>query len=224
NEFDPEFIDNFELSLRSEWLDRALVLNANAYYGIWEDQQLAVPIENNPSITFTENAGESTIWGFEVEADYAATDRTQLFAGVGYAQTEFEEFCSINSTAQGLPDCTLNGVSGKDLSGNDFAVSPAWTASAGGQHFLTDRWYGQANVTYQSGSFSDVENVRRLKTDGFALANASLGYEGEGFDVRLYVRNVFDTSYQLRLTDFQNGVGVLTGSPREYGVIVSAEF
>lgn len=225
NEFDPEFIDNFEASVRSEWLNGALILNANAYYGFWSDQQLSVPVEGNPNIVFTENAGKSRIWGFEFEASYQPSRDTELFAGLGYARTRFSDFCSINSTEAGLPDCTVNGVNGKDLSGNEFAVSPSWTASFGGQQYLFDRFYAQANFTYQSGSFSDVENRQRLETEDFFLANASAGYRSDAFDVRLFVRNLFDVSYQLRLTDFPpDQLGVISGIPREYGVIVGTRF
>ncbi|MEM8556175.1 MAG: TonB-dependent receptor, partial [Pseudomonadota bacterium] len=38
-EFDPEFTDNYELAYRSEWLDGDLVVNANAFYTYWRDQQ-----------------------------------------------------------------------------------------------------------------------------------------------------------------------------------------
>lgn len=226
NEFDPEFIDNFELSLRSQWFDQALIVNANAYYGFWKNQQVNVPIDGNQFNTRTENIGRSRIWGLEVELSYEPTEKTQLFGSLGYARTKFQEFCSISSTQQGLPDCALDGVAGKDLSGNDFAVSPDWTASFGGQQYITDHIYAQANITYQGGSFSDVENRPNLRVDGYFLANASAGYDGDWFDVRVYVRNLFDTFYPLRFTAqaTPNQIGLGVGTPREYGLILSAQF
>lgn len=226
NEFDPEFLDNFELSVRSELLDNRLVLNANAYYGSWIDQQVNVPIDGNAFNTRTENSGESRIWGLEVEASYQPTQSTELFASVGYANTEFIDFCSLSSTVPGLPDCERDGVAGKDLSGNEFGVSPDWTASIGGQQYLTDRIYAQANFTYQDSSFGDAENRSNLEVDGFFLANASLGFEGDKFDVRLYGRNLFDEFYETKRFNSQlaNEVGVVPGPPREFGIIVSARF
>ncbi|MEM1191672.1 MAG: TonB-dependent receptor [Pseudomonadota bacterium] len=226
NEFDPEYIDNFELSLRSQWLDNRLTVNANAYYGLWTDQQLSVPINGNQFNTRTENAGESTIWGFELETSYTPTDRTQLYASIGYADTEFDDFCSISSIEPTLPDCEVDGVIGKDISGNDFALSPDWTVAIGGEHFFSDKWYLQANATYQDSSFSDIENRERLGADDIFLVNASFGYRSESFDVRVYGRNLTDEFYVLSRFDDSGtgGVGILPGTPREYGIILSKYF
>ena len=68
NEFGPEYTTNYEFSFRSLWLDDRLTANANAYYTDWTDQQVSVP---GPSGTFldsrTDNAGESKLYGFELE-------------------------------------------------------------------------------------------------------------------------------------------------------------
>lgn len=226
NEFDPEYLDNFEVSLRSQLLDNRLSLNANAYYGLWTDQQINVPIEGNQFNTRTENIGESTIWGLEVETRYAPTDRTELYASVGYASTEFDEFCSISTTTESLPDCEIGNTIGKDLAGNDFAISPNWTFSAGARHFVSENWYVQTNATFQDGSFGTIDNLERFETDGFFLFNASAGYKLEDFEIRAFVRNLFDEFYELgRLDDaFTGGLRILPGAPREYGIIVSKSF
>ncbi|MEM1437270.1 MAG: TonB-dependent receptor [Pseudomonadota bacterium] len=229
NEFDPEYLENFELSLRSQWLDDRLTVNANVYYGLWTDQQLNVPIEGSTSaanLTRTENAGESTIWGFEVESFFLPTDRSQLFISLGFASTEFDEFCNVNSTEASLPDCTVNGTSGRDVSGNNFALAPEWTFSFGGEHYFTERFYLQLNATYQDGSFADVENRSGTAVDSFFLVNGSIGYQAEGFGIRLYGRNLFDEFYELsRFGQPAAGtLGILPGTPREYGIILSKSF
>lgn len=226
NEFDPEYLDNFELSYRSTWLNNSLTVNANAYYGNWTDQQLNVPIDGNQFNTRTENAGESTIWGFELETSYTVSERTGLYASVGYAFTEFDEFCSISSIEPSLPDCEVDGVIGKDISGNEFALSSDWTLAIGGEHFINDRWYVQANATYQGPQFSDVENRARLATDEIFLVNASLGYRADSFDLRFYGRNLTDDFYVLnRFEDAATGgIGITPGSPRELGIIISKSF
>ncbi|MEM1404733.1 MAG: TonB-dependent receptor [Pseudomonadota bacterium] len=226
NEFDPEYLDNYELSFRSQWLDNKLIVNANAYYGIWTDQQLNVPINGNQFNTRTENAGESTIWGFEFETSYAVSDRTQLFANIGYAFTEFDDFCSISSIEPTLPDCEVDGVIGRDIAGNEFALASDWTVAIGGEHFFTEHWYVQANATYQGPQFSDVENRDRLATDEIFLINASMGYRADSFDVRLYGRNLTDEFYVLnRFEDAATGgIGVTPGTPREFGIIFSKSF
>src|SRR5690606_13472168 len=38
-DYDPEYTWNYELALRSQWLDGAVVVNANAFYVDWKDKQ-----------------------------------------------------------------------------------------------------------------------------------------------------------------------------------------
>lgn len=68
--YDPEYIWNYEASLRSAWLDDTLTLNANAYYVKWRDQQVNVSLGLNLYDYQTENAGSSHLYGFEVEGQY----------------------------------------------------------------------------------------------------------------------------------------------------------
>lgn len=226
NVFEPEYLDNFELSLRSEWLDGALLVNANTYYGIWTDQQINVPIDGNDRNTRTTNAGESRIWGIELQTDYVLSKETRVFANAGYANTEFKDFCSIDSNAEDLPDCTSGGVIGKDLAGNDFASSPDWTAAVGVRHTFDKNFFAQINATYQDGLFSNVENDPEFETDDFTLINASVGYISDTFEVTLYGRNLLDEFYATRFAraSFGGALSVFSGPPREFGVIVSARF
>ncbi|MEM1143327.1 MAG: TonB-dependent receptor [Pseudomonadota bacterium] len=226
SDFDPEYIDNFELSLRSRWLDDRLTINANTYYGSWVDQQLAVPIDGNQFNTRTENVGESTIWGFELETSFAPSERTELFASLGYNDTNFDDFCSVSLTEPSLPDCEIGGATGKDLSGNQFAFAAPWSFSLGGKHMISNRWYIQANATYQDESFSDIENLERNAGEDLLLINASAGYLSKSFEARVYVTNLFNEFYEIgrsvnNVTGFDQ---VQPNAPRQYGVVLSKSF
>lgn len=56
---------NYELSLRTQWLDRRLTLNASAFYIDWKDQQVYVQLSDNVYDYETQNAGSLRVWGFE---------------------------------------------------------------------------------------------------------------------------------------------------------------
>ncbi|MEM9159124.1 MAG: TonB-dependent receptor, partial [Verrucomicrobiota bacterium] len=175
NTYDPEYLDNFELALRSTLLEGSFVFNANAYFGNWTDQQLDVPINGDPNNIGTINAGKSRIWGLELQGDYALSERANVFFGLGYAHTEFLEACLIGSTYDGLPDCAIDGVPGKNLAGNSFPFAPRLTASIGARREFAENWFVQANATYKDSQFSDLENDPRFESDAYALLNASLG-------------------------------------------------
>ncbi|WP_298914312.1 TonB-dependent receptor [uncultured Algimonas sp.] len=226
--YDPEFLDNFELALRHTGAGGRLVLNANAYYGIWTDQQIRVPQDGNIFNTDVQNAGESTIAGVEVDARLRANDRTTLYASVGYALTQFETFCLTGSdTGQALPRCEVNGVIGADLQGNDFAMSPDITASLGGRFDITDRLYVSGSANYRDGSFSNVENTRIFANEGVMLLNLKAGYATDDFEVALFGRNITDESYTTFRGAGIGGRGQVierAGSPTEYGILLTKRF
>lgn len=226
NTFDPEYLDNFELALRSSLLNGDLIFNANAYYGLWTDQQVRVPFNGDPNVLVNLNLGESQISGFELQSDYIVSDDTSVFASLGFANTEFTDTCRIGSVFADLPDCEIDGAAGKDLAGNQFPNAPEWTIAAGVRHSFAENWFGQINATYQDNRFSDVENNPEFKNDSFALLNASAGYEGDRFSITIYGRNLTDefaTTSIIR--DFANDLTrIFPIRPRTYGVIVSAKF
>ncbi|MEL6243805.1 MAG: TonB-dependent receptor [Pseudomonadota bacterium] len=233
SEFDPEYLDNFEVAYRSTYLDGTLIFNANAYYGLWTDQQLTV--FRNGSLFDTEviNAGESTIYGAEFEIQYAPTDRTSLYASLGLAETEFDEFCFApddvaDLAAPGAVSCTLeDGSPGQDLSGKDFAASPDLTWSIGGRQYVTNRFYVAGNATFQDTSFNDIQNTELFENDSATLVNLSAGYEFDQFEISVFGRNVFDEFYTFGIFEGIEGPdsrNITAGNPAEWGIILSAEF
>ncbi|MEM9305431.1 MAG: TonB-dependent receptor [Pseudomonadota bacterium] len=209
-EFEPEYIDNFEVSLRSVWLDGDLVVNANAYFGDWEDQQVA-SCPQGPLSCVTINAGESEIYGLELEGRYAINENASMYVSVGLSETEFTNF--------------FDDLSGQDLSGNEFALSPNVTSAIGGQVFLTDRFSISGSLTYQGQSFADIQNTPGTELDSRTLLNLNALYQLENIDIALYGRNLTDEFYLV--SDFISGDGtrlVTSGPPREYGLQVSFAF
>ena len=211
SEFDPETLDNYEIAYRSVWLEGDLVFNANAYYGDWTDQQVSVCMDGNIFNCDVENVGESTIYGVEMDARYSVNDDLSIFASVGYAEAEFDEF--------------ISGIEG-DLSGNNFAFSPDWTASIGGQYYFAEDFYINANINYQDEMFSDVQNTPEFRADSRILVNLRGGYVAEKYSVEVFVTNLTDEFYAIF-----NGIGIDAGSnlvragaPREFGVQVTYRF
>ncbi|QTD54461.1 TonB-dependent receptor [Parasphingorhabdus cellanae] len=209
SDFDPEFLDNFELSLRSELIPNQLFLNANIYYGDWSSQQVTICQNGSVTNCTVENAGESEIYGGELELSYRPSKRTTLFANLGVSKTKFTNF--------------ISGTEG-DLTGNIFAFSPDFNISFGGRHFFTDNFYLAGNVSHQSDSFSSVQNDVSL--DDRTLVDLSAGYDADRFGIKLYVSNLFDKDYLTN--DGRNGLTdarfVRLGAPREYGLVLTARY
>ncbi len=103
--YDPEFINAFELGLKSNMLDGVLQANLTGFYYDYSGLQVS-KIINRTSVN--ENV-DATIWGLEGEFILRPTDRLRLNSTVSYLNTEVGEFFSFdpgNPTA-GDPDADL---------------------------------------------------------------------------------------------------------------------
>lgn len=211
--YEAEFTWNYELSLRTQWLDRTLTVNANVYYTDWTDQQVWVNLGLNDYDTETVNAGKSHLYGFELEANYRPNDALTIYGSIGYAFTVFDEFqVSIGDLLS-------------DFSGRPFADAPRWTAALGATYRFEAGWFVNANANFQSSTFGgfSVDDDYFSDNDARVLVNAKIGYEGENFSAFVFARNLFDEEYVV--TSYQPDFPLVKyGEPRVVGVQIEARY
>jgi len=196
-QYDPEYTTNYELSWRSLWLDGALTVNANIFYIDWTDQQVDVQLSNNSFDSETVNAGKSTVKGFEFDTAYQINNELKLYASLGQARTEFQEFDVV------IP--TQGSEIRYDLAGRSFADAPEWTSNIGVTYTADNGVFANLSVNYADDSASDVNPYARglvegdkgfdLRNDKRTLVNMQLGYEWESIGVYLIGKNIFDKEY-----------------------------
>ncbi|MEM8546626.1 MAG: TonB-dependent receptor [Pseudomonadota bacterium] len=204
--FDPEYTDNYELSYRSQWRDGALTVNANLFYVDWQDQQVAVQQDTSDALdVIIENSGSSELWGGELELRSSILVNADIYASVGYTQTEFKEFASTSG----------------DFTGNEFPNAPNLTAAIGGAYYFAANWELGGDLTYTGSSFSDAFNDQNNKNDGYWLTNirATTVFQDK-LELTAYVNNLFDEDYTTALT----AIAVRAGAPRTYGVAAAFNF
>ncbi|MEL6647897.1 MAG: TonB-dependent receptor [Pseudomonadota bacterium] len=206
--FDPEFATNYEFAFRGEFLDGDLIANANFFYLDWTDQQVGVQLSGNPLDAVTTNAGKSHVIGVEANVDAQITSRFDMYAGVGYAKSEFDEFI----------------FNGQNLAGNSFG-EPEWTAAIGGSYELGRGFSVAADASYTGEAFDDVFNRPNEIIDDRLLFNARLTYEdGNGLTAVLYARNIFDEDYITGIRDIGARRFVSVGEPLTIGAFLQKEF
>lgn len=226
-DYDQEYTDNYELSLRSVWLNGDLVVNANLFYLDWTDQQVTVQLSGNQYDTETENAGKSEVSGFETEIFFYPTDNLTIKGGFGYAKTEFTDFeyLVINETVS--------------LNGRPFADSPEHTANIAVSYDFGNGFYINADANYAGDSNAYINPVVVIdgfdpsveaepKNDARTLVNVQLGYELENYKVFLTAKNLFDEQYiEQFMRDERNESGypqMILGTPRQLSLTLQANF
>ncbi|MEM9839355.1 MAG: TonB-dependent receptor [Pseudomonadota bacterium] len=219
-EFDQEFIWNYELSLRSQWLDNALTVNANAFFIDWTDQQIRIQLSDNVFDTETQNAGSSSIYGFELETRYDATDNLNVQFSAGLAQTEFDEFF-VNVNGEII-----------DLAGNEFAVAPQWTLSGALNWEGDNGLLANLNANYNSASFNRADRPQTIgrEIDARTLVNFRAGWRGDKVGIYLTGQNIFDEEYVTSIFPLDTLLPAETpefarfGDPRTFQIQLEAEF
>ena len=218
-QYDAEYTDNYELSLRSSWLDGALIANANIFYVDWKDQQVVAQLSENTFDTKTSNAAKSTVKGFEVEVNYQLNDQLKFYSALGQAKSEFIDYI-----------LAIPGQEDIDLSGRSFENSPEWTATIGGTYVADNGFFADINANYASDSLADINPYSQGLNEGDdnfdehndsrTLVNMQLGYEWQSVGVYLIGKNIFDDEYIAeRYTRY-----ITLGNPRQVSVSVRGSF
>ena len=101
--FEADLIDNYELGIKSQWLDNRLTLNASAFYMEWKDYQDSItegPWWNRGNV----NVGDAEVTGIEVSFDWLLTDKLTFTANVFAASNEFKDnFCGTFDSGGKVP-------------------------------------------------------------------------------------------------------------------------
>lgn len=160
-EFDPEFVDAFEVGIKTELFDNRLRLNLAGFYSDYDDLQVIV---NEGVAPVVRNAGAATLAGFEAEFDTVLfDDLIALNGSVGYLDAEYDE---VSPLAAPITE--------------DFELpnAPRWTATVGAtvnvwQADAGHRAFIRADYSYRGEHFKDAVNTLDLRQEGFSLLGLS---------------------------------------------------
>ncbi|WP_439543050.1 TonB-dependent receptor [Hyphomicrobium sp.] len=210
---DPEYLDAYELSYRSNWLNKTLEFNANAFYYDYTDQQVVV-LDNVYNVSEFFNAGSSHAYGAEFEARWKPLRELQLFANLGLIQSNYDEL-------------DINGV---DFAGKEYPEAPAYTFAVGAMYRSAAGWFAGANVRHTDGyfSFGNIANISERAIDAYTVVDASVGWEWEQFTLTLFAKNLFDEKY-LTSVDTRNNPPLspaygFIGDERTVGMTLTGRF
>ena len=224
-EYDTETLYNYEIGLKSLWLDGDANTNFSLFYMDRRDQQVAasqqstVPGQEGNFILFTENAGSSHNYGAELDGNWYATDNLTLYASLGWLQTAYGDY-SYQDKYGGTVD----------LSGRELAHSPQFNYSAGATYRTDSGWF--ANLTGSGKSDFYYSDSNESKSEAYTIFNARVGYETEVWSAYLWGRNLFDEQYGTRGFYFGNEPDqdwadkqyIRYGDPRQLGMTFSLKF
>lgn len=208
-DYDPEYTWNYELALRTRWLDGALVVNANAFYVDWKDKQTSAYFGLNEFDTHVVNAGRAHLYGFELEASHRVSSGFDWYASLGHTHTQYDEF-------ETMQDATV-----ADYAGEEFVYAPRWTAAVGGNWRFGAGWVANLNANHRTSVYADI-GQNRHELSSRTLVNGRFGYDHTHWGVHLFGENLFNEEY----IEYRNMTQPLAifGAPRVVGVSFEARW
>jgi iron complex outermembrane receptor protein len=231
--YDPEFVDSFEVGVKSDWLDNRLRLNVAAFLNKWEDMQVTQSVyRGDPPVAASVilNAGKSTTKGVEFEGEFVPIEGLRINASLGYLKAVYDEFRSgTGPTCPPLPapqpaQCSV------DYSGRPLMYSPKWNGSLGATYTFPlagGEASASAQYTYTAKKWGNYTQSPSERLPSVSLVNAAVSWSpaNANWSISAWGRNLFDKRYVAMALDvpplFTEGV---LGNPRQFGIDFDFKF
>lgn len=192
--FNRETVKNYELGVKSTWLDRALKVNATLYrMDIAGFQDRAFD-----GVSFVvRNAGNLRQQGVELDVVMAPARNFSVTTSFAYLDSKFTDFANASN---------LPGLTGtQDLTGQPNTFSPKWSGNlaldwSGDIGTSGMGWALNGNLTFLSDQFVGTVNDANPQSlaDGYALLGARLTLNGpdDRWSISVFGRNLANAHYR----------------------------
>ena len=234
-DYDEETLWNYEIGIKTEFLDNRVRLNAAVFYMDWTNLQVEafrLLTAGDPSSNFEQTVNvDSEATGIEVELTAAPTDNFMIGGSIGYLDTEIkdEPTCDPSLGFSGPTCIQLTGGFEVTTVGLDMPKAPELTANAFAEYRLpigANAAWLRGEYIHRDSMYSDVEALTNKQTRGpsgqglirvvgddefpykvpaFDVANVRAGFDWERVSIIAYVENVFGEDYY---TGTQENFGV----------------
>jgi outer membrane receptor protein involved in Fe transport len=204
---------NYEFGWKSTLLDGRLRFNASLYQIDWDGLQVGITDFDISVITFTTNAADAEIKGFEGDLTWLATDGLTLGAAWSFNDTEMVR----------VPP-NVSDIAGP---GSRLALAPET------QYHLSARYewldseyapYAQVVYAYTGDQFSSIVVDNRFLQDSYDTVDASFGLRMDNWSVELFGENLTDERAQLFINSLDTDLRITTNRPRTFGLKVRYDY
>lgn len=215
----PEFVDAYEIGLKSFFPEARLAIDAAVFYNDYTDQQIGVQLnqagggDTIVAIPGIANAGAVDSRGFEIAAAWNLFDSLQLDLAYAYTDATFDDYvqgpapnvvtgpesfiaCGVPVGQTSSPQIrTEAGNPCADFSGNRVPKSPKHAFNAGALYrgSLSDRgdtWFVELNAQYRSKRF--LSEANRAWMPSYTIYDLQAGLEFDRFSVIGFISNLTD--------------------------------
>jgi len=240
NTFQPEDLTAAAIGSKNRFLDNRLQINAEAFYWRYKDKQVTHlgPVTPSGFDLITENAGEATLYGLEVDMIWKPTVNDQISANLQYEHSRYGSFVYNQSTTTGAPttSCTVSAtttasVVSVDCSGHRLALAPTWSGGvtySRGFDLGSGRLEAEITERFESSYWVGDEQVQGQKQKAYNKTDLLVSYtpSDDRWTFSVYGQNL-ENKAVMSSSFVQPVLGVpyvTLRPPRTWGARLSARF
>ena len=213
NAYDPETVNSFEGGVKWDFWERRARLNVAVFTMDYKNLQVT-QIVASCLCNITDNAASATIKGAELEFQVKPMRRLLLWGGGSYLDTRYNRF--IDST----------GVNNK---GHTLQRTPLFQVDLGAELTVDlgpwrDAVTARLDYNVAGRQYWQPDNLNLEKAHGLLDGRLALNLPNRDWTVALWGRNLTDKLYRTNVTPFLGDEISTLGSPRTYGLELTARF
>jgi iron complex outermembrane recepter protein len=220
--FEPETLDDYEIGLKSSWLDKRLTTDVNAFFYDYKNLQVNQIVGVS---TTTANAATAHIYGIEAEFRAQPTLALRIDGNVSWLHARYVSYFGADPA---VPLLATN----VDFSGKALDNAPDFSAHLSAQYTWQvpgGQLVARAEGDYSSRYYFAPDNEALLSQDAFVKGNAYLTYNSDSrWYTTAFIRNLSNIATKdsaiVNTILVGNTVQGTYAPPRMYGLEVGYRF
>lgn len=194
--YTPDRTTNYELGLKTQWLDRRITFNSAVFYIDWQDVQLGSSTQVG-AVGITVNGAGASSGGAEFNLDAKITSKLSIQGSYAYTDAHLDERSPRlirTITPPGFAAVYIDGQGGDRLPGSARhrgSIAASYVEPINGRFDLNFGWRTvfSGNVLSTAGARGDSVT---LPSYSISYARIGLTDTQHGFSVALYADNIFN--------------------------------
>jgi iron complex outermembrane receptor protein len=240
--YNPEFITAYTIGSKNRFFNNKVQLNLEAFIWKYRDQQITYfTVDTSGTlISSSENAGRSTIKGFDVDLIVKPFRGTTLSSKVQYLDSHYDDLHLFTAAPRDNFACPFTftgaiagGAPVKDFncSGNQLLFSPKWTLNLGAEQAIPlthgIELVGNVSTAWRDSQWGAFEFLAFERIPAYWTTDLGLTIrkQGGGWAISGFVYNL--ENKRRDVAPQASPIGVAVGhytAPRTYGVRLSGSF
>jgi iron complex outermembrane receptor protein len=231
--FGPETLQNFEVGMKSDLLDRRLRLNVTVFDMKYKDMQIGTAgIDQNGQPAWTTgNDGEASIKGVEIELQSTVGEHWRFGTSVGHTNFQYTRVPTLQDCLnKGFPQASCSGLIDVDSSPGR---TPKYTLSAD-MSYMTNLSSGSQlgfhyGISWQDDTYFGPNDDPLLQAPAYSLHNARVTWVSANGDweASVFGSNITDERAIQSKLNFLNLFGTVETTyvrPEEWAMSIKKHF